>query len=214
VLGVNQLGLFGEAPPSRRRPAAVEPARPALPPGWAESVEQYDDGPTAALYSAMGPNPHFGDWIRAWLDVRVERLLGHRPVTWMARVDLELPDAERTHWRTYTIFATRGEAAAEAADMLAAARAVLDACLRGDPVETPGDRRQRAAEAHAEATGEYKAAVQRADVLRAVMHELDPGSSEAVAARSRWYAARDAAKDVWAREADAFYAAHGWREFL
>ena len=179
-----------------------------------ESLQKYDDGPLAAAYGASARNPYFGEWIRACLVVRVERQLGHRPLRWLASVEMELPDEERTSWIERVVCVTRDDAAEEAAAMLATARPLFIASLRGECVETPGQRRARAAEAHVDALPEVVTALRRAAMLRALRDELPADSDRREEAHRRWNDARVEAESMRRREVDAFVEAHGWREFV
>lgn len=178
-----------------------------------ESLQQYDDGPLAAAYGASARNPYFGEWIHAYLVVRVERQLGYRPLRWLASVRLALADEDQTQWGEHVVCTSQDDAAAEAAAMLAAARPLLVASLRGERVETPGQHRERAAEAHVEALPEYVAATRRATSLRTLRDELGVDSDERYAAHRRWLDARAEAESLRRRAVDAFREAHGWREF-
>lgn len=178
-----------------------------------ESLQQYADGPTAAVYSASAHNPFFPAYIRANLIVRVERQIGRRPLRWMATVDLELPDEGRTYWGERIVCGSQDEAATEAAALLLTARPLFEASLRGESVETPGQRRVRAAKAHVEALPAYVAAMQRVSMLRAARRELDIGSSEHPAAHRRYLDAKAEAETLHLREIEAFREVHGWREF-
>jgi hypothetical protein len=203
---VSQIAMFQEttsAPDSGKRPV------PAL----AEECWYDDAGPTVARYWITLPNPHFGDWISAGLRVDIERQVGRRPITWMASVSLELPDEHRTHWGQREVSLTQDEAAEVAAAMLHAARHVLDAAIRGEPVETPGQRRQKAAEAHVETLPEYRAAVSRMDADRATRAKIGAFNDGHHEAYHRFLVAKAQAEDVRQQLLDAFYAAHGWREF-
>lgn len=207
-VAVNQIAMFAEtavaAPSSRAQPvsALVEDC-------W------YDDaGPTVARYWITLPNPHFGDWISAGLRVDIERQVGRRPITWMVSVSLELPDEHRTHWGEREVFPTQDEAADAAAAMLHAARPVLDAAICGESVETPGQRRQKAAEAHVEALPEYRVAVIRMDAERAMRAEIGAFNDGHREAHHRFLVAKANVEDVRRQLLDAFYAAHGWREFV
>lgn len=178
-----------------------------------EHVQQYDTGPTVAVYSASAANPFFPDYIRATLLVRVECQIGRRPLRWMASVDLSLPDADRTWWGERVVCATLDAAAEEAAAMLCAARPLFEASVCGEVVETPGRRRGLAAEASADALPEYRAAIRRASMLRGARRDLPADSDEHPAAHRRYLDARSEAESLRRRAIDAFRDAHGWREF-
>jgi hypothetical protein len=173
-----------------------------------ESLQQYDDGPLAAAYGASARNPYFGEWIRGFLAVRVERQLGRRPLRWLAAVEMELPDEERTSWIERVVCDTQDNAAEEAAAMLVVARPLFVAALRGDRVETPGQRCGRAAEAHVDASPEYVAA------LRTLRDELPEDSDRHPEAHRRWLDVRAETESLRRREIDVFREAHGWREFM
>lgn len=176
-------------------------------------LQQYDTGPTLAVYSVAAPNPFFGERICAYLVVRAECQIGRRPLRWMASVDLSLPDEHQTWWSEREVVASQDEAAEEAAAMLRAARPLFEASVRGARVETPGQRRGRAAEAHVEASSAYQAAMRRVSMLLAAQRELGVGSDEHPAARRRYLDARSEAAALRRKEIEAFCEAHGWREF-
>jgi hypothetical protein len=231
---MNQLGLFDDAPSRRMVPAepfappaaqaavvptpAVPAARPGPPPSAAPALEEhleYDaDGRTVALCNVTLRNPHFGSWCKAGFWIRIERHFGWKPHRWMASVYLELPDEARTGWSEHEIFATQDEVAAEAAAMVLAARAMLEAAIRSEDVETPGRRRHRAAEAHAGALPDVQAAERKVDVLRGERDALDEDSSERPTAHRRYLSAKGEAADLRRRAVQAFCEAHGWREFV
>ena len=193
--------------------AAVLPARYAPPALLSEHLAYHEDGPTAGEYLIFVRNPHFGDWIHGRLVVRVERQFGRRPLRWMASVDLELPDEHRTWWGERAVCATQDEAAEEAAAMLVTGRALLEASARGEPVETPGDRRRRAAEEHADAEPEVQAAARAVADALALRREMGATDGDHPEAHRRYLIARQEHEAVRQRALDAFYAAHGWREF-
>lgn len=178
-----------------------------------ESLQQYADGPTAAVYSASAHNPFFPAYIRANLIVRVERQIGRHPLRWMATVDLELPDEGRTYWGERIVCGSQDGAAAEAAALLLTARPLFEASLRGERVETPGKRRDRAAGAHVDALPEYVAAMRRVAALGTLRDELPSDSDERYTLHQRWQSARAEAESLRLREIEAFREAHGWREF-
>ncbi|WP_437310062.1 hypothetical protein [Sorangium sp. So ce388] len=228
---MSQLGLFGDAHPARSSPAAppapptvsaavlpalpvASAARQAPPPVLDEHIAYHEAGTVAASYSVTVRNPFFGDWIHGGLWVRVERQLGWKPVRYLASVSLELPDEHRTWWGEHAQFATQDEAAEEAAAMLLAGRALLEASLCGEAVETPGARRKRAAEAHADAAPAVQAAartVAEALELRRAIGAFNDGHP---AAHSRYLVAKQEHESVRQRATDAFWRAHGWREFV
>jgi hypothetical protein len=234
-VAVSQLDLFGltvRVPPALCPPALRAAERrpvPAPPPETSvatspavalaldlrESLD-YNDGPgtTVASYSLTLRNPHWGEWCRAGLWVSVERHFGTRPHRWMAEVYLELPDEARTWWKAHEIFASQDEAAAEAAAMALAARAMLEAAIRGEPVETPGRRRQRAAEAHAGALPEVQAAARKVAAERAARDAIGAGNDGYPEAHRRYLAAKDAVDGLRRRAVQAFCEAHTWREFV
>jgi hypothetical protein len=206
-VAVNQIAMFQEttsAPASERRPT------PAL----AEDL-WYDDGPgcSVAKYMATMPNPRW-PYCTSGLWVTLERHFGTKPHRWMAEVYLELPDDTRTSWKAHGIFATQDEAAAEAADMAAVALDLLQCHLRGEQIETPGQRFQRAAEAHADASPEWQHMQSLADAECVARNSIDPENGERFYAHRRYLAAKNAADATRRDVLDAFYRARSWREFV
>lgn len=201
--------MFHTAPAVEPAPASQRRPVPALD----EDCWYDEEGPTVARYWITLPNPHFGDWIRAGFRVDIERRPGRGPITWMASVSLELPDEHRTHWGEREYFATQDEAATAAAFMVLVARPLLDAAIRGEHVETPGHRHERAAEAHVDALPEYQAAVGRVNAERAARAEIGVCNDGHPEAHRRFLVAKAHAEDLRRRLLDEFYRAHSWREF-
>jgi hypothetical protein len=208
-VAVNQIAMFQEAapavaqPPSERRPTQV----------LAEDL-WYDDGPgcSVAKYMATVQHPRW-EWCTSGLWVTVERHFGTKPHRWMAEVHLELPDDGRTYWSARAIFEKQDDAAQEAADMAAVAIDLLRRHLRGEAVETPGERLRLAAEAYADASPQWQHMQSMADAERAVRDSIDPDSGEKFYAHRRYLAAKDAADSTRRSVLDEFYRAHSWREF-
>lgn len=206
-----QLGLLDYVPLTR---AAAKPRTAPTLPVLDETLE-YDNGPgcSVAGYSATLRNHHFGEWCRAGVWVSLERHFGWKPHRWMASVHIELPDELRTSWHTHAIFPTQEEAAREAADMGMVGRRLLDAFLRGESVETPGQRRGRAAEEHAAADSRYIEAMRLVAAERAALDALGEDVIERVEQHRRRVAASQAAERLRVEIMDEFCLAHGWREF-
>ncbi len=224
---MSQLGLVFDATAPRCPPPPAPPPHPPVAEALARAVQvpppanlielaEYDDTggrSSVATYSITLHNQHFGDWCRAGLWVAIERHFGWKPHRWMASVYLELPDARRTSWGQHAIFVTQSEAAREAADLADAARGLLLSFLCGDGVETPGQRRHRAAEAHAEALPAHVRAVGLAQDEREILEAIPEGSPERCVAYRRWLSARDIAADLRRRAVQEFHDSHSWRDF-
>lgn len=208
-VAVNQISMFAEAAPVVAQPASERHPISAL----AEDL-WYDDGPgcSVAKYMATMPHPRW-PYFTSGLWVTLERHFGAKPHRWMAEVYLELPDDDRTSWKAHGIFATQDEAAQEAADMAAVGLDMLRRHLRGEAVETPGQRFERAAEARADGSPQWQHMQNMVDAERAVRDSIDPDSGEKFYAHRRYLAAKDAADSTRRSVLDEFYRAHSWREF-
>lgn len=201
--------MFDVAPAAE--PAAASQRRPV--PALEEDWYYYADRPAdVAGYSATTPNPRW-EWCTAGVWVSLERHFGWKPHRWMASVYLELPDDDRTQWVAHEIFETQDEAATGAACMAAVALDLLRRHLRGEAVETPGQRLQRGAEAHADASPQWQHMQSMVDAERAVRDSIDPDSGEKFYAHRRYLAAKDAADATRRSVLDEYYRAHSWREF-
>lgn len=203
---MSQLDLFAvaTAPASDRRPVVV-----------LDEAAEYDDSDQTccgvARYSATMQSPRC-DWWACGVWVRVERHFGWKPHRWMASVYLELPDFRRTQWSPHEIYVTQDEAAQAATEMATVARAILEAYLRGESVETPDQRRTRAAEEHVAASKACQDAAHLVDEEKAALDAMGE-SVDRWAQSRRWHEAKHIAETVRRKTRDDFFAAHGWREF-
>lgn len=203
-----QLDLFVAAPTATAKPT------PTSVPAFEESLE-YDDpggGGVVASYSLRTQNPHW-EWFRSGLWAAVERYCGLKPHRWKASVSLELPDFERTQWSAHEIHVAQEDAAAAAAMMVDVARGLLEASVRGEVVETPGHRRVRAAEAHADANERFKTAQDRVDAEKSLLDSIDEDDPARYYQWRKYCQAKETAADIRRSVMDEFYLVHSWREF-
>lgn len=200
--------------PASERRARVAPAPEVDAPVLEEHFE-YDDGPGAgvATYRLTLRNPHWNGQFTAGIWVHVGRHYGWKPHRWMAEVSIEFPDLERSYWTARTIRATQDEAAAEAAEMAMAARAMLEAHLRGETVETPSKRKGLAAEAHADSLPDVVEAMRQVDAARAERDAIDPDDNEKFHAHRRYLHVKGIAETMRQSAVDEFCRAHSWQEF-
>lgn len=163
-------------------------------------------------YRVTAPNPALPNLL-CGVEASVVPCIGWTPAAWLAEMHLSLPGRAGASWSVARTFAAREEAAREAADALAHAEVLLARALRGEAVATPGQRREAAAQAAADADAECLRVAEQVRTAEESYMALGPGAPGWQAARVDLGQARTRAQVVRRCFVQAFHDAHDWRAF-
>jgi hypothetical protein len=163
-------------------------------------------------YRATAPDPA-APHLLCGIEASVVPCLGWKPAAWLAEMRLDLPGRAGASWSATRTFATREEAAREAADAVAHAEVLLSRALRGEAVITPGQRREAAAQAAADVDAECLRAAEQVRAAEEAYGALGAGAPGWQAARVDLGQARTRAQIVRRRFVQSVHDAHDWRGF-